>query len=331
MPTRRVVHTRRVQRRRLQGRVVQAAGTLRTVLSVPALSLVCIGCTAHNAATARHLPVTIPKRVRAASAASGASQPVDQSAFGPGACMAYRPTGSARHLTVFLDAGHGGRDPGAVGRTESGQTIYEADETLAVEMNTVAILRAAGFRAVVSRTHDTSVLRLRPDDVSGRVMTVEGSHEDVLARAVCANDAHANVLVGIYFDAGAPSNAGSVTGYDAVRPFAAHSRRLAKLLQHDVLAAMNAQGWRIPDEGVKSDTTLGTALNAKALAYGHLVLLGPAYPGYVSTPSRMPGALIEPLFITDPFEGTIAASHHGQEVIARAIAKAIEQYFAPGT
>jgi N-acetylmuramoyl-L-alanine amidase len=45
----------------------------------------------------------------------------------------------------------------------------------------------------------------------------------------------------------------------------------------------------------------------------------------------MPGALIEPLFITDPFEGSIAASRHGQEVIAGAVAKAVEQYFAHGT
>jgi N-acetylmuramoyl-L-alanine amidase len=43
----------------------------------------------------------------------------------------------------------------------------------------------------------------------------------------------------------------------------------------------------------------------------------------------MPGALIEPLFITDPFEGTIAASASGQETIARGLAQAIEQYFGP--
>jgi N-acetylmuramoyl-L-alanine amidase len=244
--------------------------------------------------------------------------------------VAFAPTGAPRHLTVFLDAGHGGPDPGAVGTTESGRTIYEADLTLRVELDTTAILRAAGFRVVVSRTRDTSVLRLGPGDLSGRVFTVQGSHHDVLARDVCANEAHANLLVGIYFDAGAPSYAGAVTGYDAVRPFARENLRFAKLLQTDVLAAMNALGWGIPSEGVQSDTGLGSALNSEALAYGHLVLLGPAYGDYVATPSRMPGALIEPLFITDPFEGSIAASRHGQEVIARAMAKAIDQYFAPG-
>jgi N-acetylmuramoyl-L-alanine amidase len=65
--------------------------------------------------------------------------------------------------------------------------------------------------------------------------------------------------------------------------------------------------------------------------YGHLVLLGPADSGYVSSPSRMPGALIEPLFITDPFEGSIAASAVGQRVIAGALAKGVERYFAHGS
>jgi N-acetylmuramoyl-L-alanine amidase len=37
--------------------------------------------------------------------------------------------------------------------------------------------------------------------------------------------------------------------------------------------------------------------------------------------------VVEPLFITDPFEGSIAASSKGQDVIASGIALAVEQYF----
>jgi N-acetylmuramoyl-L-alanine amidase len=44
----------------------------------------------------------------------------------------------------------------------------------------------------------------------------------------------------------------------------------------------------------------------------------------------MPGTVVEPLFITDPFEGSIAASTKGQDVIASGIALAIEHYFEPG-
>lgn len=74
---------------------------------------------------------------------------------------------------------------------------------------------------------------------------------------------------------------------------------------------------------------MAPALSPADLAYGHLLPLGPAEHGYFSTTSVMPGALVEPLFITDPFEGPIAASSRGQQVIAGGLARAIEQYFAP--
>lgn len=266
--------------------------------------------------------------VAAVSSGASGGQPVDASAFSTGACIAFAPTAENRHLTVFLDAGHGGLDPGSVGTTESGTTIHEADETLPVELDTMAILRREGFRVVVSRTGNTSVVRLARGDVANNALTIQGVHDDVAARDVCANDAHANALLGIYFDAGSPNNAGSVTGYDAVRPFAADNLRLADLVQADVLRALNRRGWAIPDEGVQPDNALGSAISSKAIAYGHLLLLGPADPGWFDTPSQMPGALIEPLFITDPFEGSIAASATGQQVIAAGLAQAVEQYFA---
>jgi N-acetylmuramoyl-L-alanine amidase len=257
---------------------------------------------------------------------------VDAKLFEPGACVEFPPSSGDRHLTVFLDAGHGGIDPGSVGETESGQTIYEADETLPVELDAAKLLEAHGFTVVVSRTGDETVSRPGPGDVSDGEFTTQGDHDEVAARDVCANMGKANALIGIYFDAGASSyNAGSVTGYDTARPFSAQNLRLATLVQNDVLNAMNAQGWGIPDLGVTNDSQLGgPALTTQGADYGHLLLLGPADPGWFSTPSEMPGALIEPLFITDPFEGSIAASASGQEVIAGGIAQAVEQYFASG-
>jgi len=271
----------------------------------------------------------------AATEASATGTPLDPRYFAPGACEAFSPTAGDRGETVFLDAGHGGIDPGGVGETESGQQITEAQETLPTELDTMALLRADGFRVVVSRTRDTTVLRLHPDDVANGAFTILGTHDDVAARDVCANMAHANVLVGIYFDAGAsPDDAGALTAYDPTRPFAAENKRLAELIETDVLDAMNAQGWQIPDDGAQPDGTLGSAvvdpgssLADKALAYNHILLLGPAEAGYFSTPSRMPGALTEPLYVTDPFEGSIANSPRGQHVMATGIADGIEEYF----
>lgn len=263
-----------------------------------------------------------PKPIRSTASA------IDPARFAKTACMSYSPSAGDRHLTVFLDAGHGGLDPGSVGETSAGKTIYEADETLPVELDAMARLREQGFRVVVSRTTNSSVARLTSGDVNGSLLSAQGVHDDVAARAMCANDAGANALIGIYFDAGQPQNAGSVTGYDTARPFAAANLRLATLVQGDVLASMNSHGWKIPDEGVQVDDHLGSSINVAADSYGHLLLLGPAKRGYFNTPSRMPGALIEPLFITDPFEGSIANSHKGQEAIASGIDRAVEQFFA---
>ncbi len=271
----------------------------------------------------------------ASSQGSGAGVALDPSAFAPGACMAYSPTHGDRNQTVFLDAGHGGIDPGGVGATSAGRVIDEATVNLAIELAAMKRLRAEGFRVVVSRTRQTTVVRLRPADVDGALLSIQGAHDDVVARDVCADLARANVLVGIYMDAGASaSDSGGLTAYDPDRPFSAANLRLATLLQTDTLKAMNAQGWAIPDDGVESDTTLGSyvagpassSIAAQAAAYDHLLLIGPRQSGFADHPSTMPGAVIEPLYLSDPFEGTIAAGRDGQTVIADAIAAAVRSF-----
>jgi N-acetylmuramoyl-L-alanine amidase len=264
---------------------------------------------------------------RSAAAARTDGRAIDPGLFSPGACMAFPPTSGDRHETVFLDAGHGGIDPGAVGSTQSGATVEESTVNLAIELDAMTLVRARGYRVVVKRTHNTSVTRLTPADTSGGILTDRGAFADVAARDVCANLAGASILVGIYMDRGYHGDAGCLTGYDTDRPFSAANLRLATLLQDDVLAAMNARGYAIPDDGVLPDGGLGSALTSAGAAYRHLLLLGPAKPGYFSTPSNMPGALIEPLYMTDPLEASVAVTMTGQHAIAGGIAQAVGQYF----
>jgi hypothetical protein len=62
---------------------------------------------------------------------------IDPAIFSPGACLAYAPANRSRHETVFLDAGHGGVDPGGVGSDGSGATVEESTVNLPVELDTM--------------------------------------------------------------------------------------------------------------------------------------------------------------------------------------------------
>jgi hypothetical protein len=97
-------------------------------------------------------------------------------------------------------------------------------------------------------------------------------------------------------------------------------------MQRDVLASLSAGGTAVPDLGVHNDVGYGDLASAGAQAYGHLTLLGPAKRGYLSTPTLVPAALIEPLFLTNPAEASLADSAAGQEAIARGLADAAEQF-----
>jgi N-acetylmuramoyl-L-alanine amidase len=255
---------------------------------------------------------------------------LDPSVFAQGACMEFTPgSGPTRDQTVFIDAGHGGVDPGGNGTTSSGGTVIESAVNLSVGLDAMKLLTSAGYRVILDRTQETTVVKLTPADTGSEGLSDTGVVADLAARDQCANLGKANLLIGVYQNAGAEGEAGSVTVYDAARPFASDNERFANILQTDVLNVLNAQGYQIPNGGVSTDVGYGSTDDDSSASYGHLELLGPSYPaGGFTTPSNMPGALIEPLFLSDPFEATIAASAKGQELMAEGLADAAEQYFA---
>jgi N-acetylmuramoyl-L-alanine amidase len=253
---------------------------------------------------------------------------LDAAGFAPGACVAFPPATGAPKRTVFLDAGHGGPDPGAQGATSSGRSVDEARLTLPVALAAAADLRADGYRVVLSRTANTGTALATSADTTETGYTTQGKHKDLVARIRCANLASADALVSIHFDAyDDPSVRGALTLYDSVRPFSTANHTLATLLQHEVVAALADAGWRVPDRGVADDTIAGGgAQTAKGMAYGHLDLLGPPAAGYLDRSTAMPGALVEPLYITNPAEADVAAGRPGQQAIAAGITHAVEQF-----
>jgi N-acetylmuramoyl-L-alanine amidase len=241
-----------------------------------------------------------------------------------GACMSFAPALGQSSKTVFIDPGHGGLDPGVVGES-GGQTVLEKDAALAVGMRLAAMLQGDGYRVVLSRTKDTSVASLAlADSVSGS-LTASAEHRDLITRAACANAANASALLSIHFDAfDDPSVGGTETFYDGARSFAGDNKRLAFDVQRALVSALGTN-----DRGIWTDDQLvAPTLTSLGSTYGHLIELGPAEPGYVDDPSKMPGALVEPLFLTNEGEARLASSEPGQQRIASALKDGMEKYLA---
>ena len=265
--------------------------------------------------------------LRPAQSADGAGLPPVQvalSGLAAGACMSLSPSGSNAGKTVFIDPGHGGMDPGVVG-TVGGRQVLEKDVTLAVGTRLAALLRADGYRVVLSRTGDSSVTKLSATDSVAGAMTASAVHRDLVTRTLCANSVDASVLVSLHFDAfDDPAVGGTETFYDAARKFAAENKRLAVDLQAAVVSGLGTT-----DRGVWTDDQLAApTLTASGSTYGHLIELGPAATGWVDSPSEMPGALIEPMFLTNPAEARLAADPAGQQRVASVMRAGLQKYFS---
>lgn len=275
--------------------------------------------------------VAAPEPERSRSALDGAGLPVGRDGsvtFAAGACRAYRPSVRPKRRTVFVDAGHGGLDSGATS-TAPGAPIGEEDLTLAIARRTRVALQAAGFRVIVSRQTDQNVVRLGPRDVAGESLTATGLRRDIEARNVCANAGRAEALVAVHVNSFTdPGVGGAQTLYNAGRPFSSRSRQLAQMLQRSLVASMTAAAWPTVDRGISTDRGTGAdALTREAAAYGQLLQLGPASPPWFRSPTVMPGAVVEPLFITSATDAARARTDDGQQAIASGLTRGLELYF----
>lgn len=120
--------------------------------------------------------------------------------------------------TIVVDAGHGGRDSGAVGPTG----VQEKDMTLLYAKSVAYYLRKAGHDLIMTRDTDR--------DFAGATYS-EG--EDLAGRVKIANDANANVFVSIHMNSsGDPSAKGTET-YSY--PSSQRGAQLAQLVQRQVV------------------------------------------------------------------------------------------------
>ena len=215
--------------------------------------------------------------------------------------------------TVMVDAGHGGRDPGA--RGPGG--ILEKNVNLRVAMLLGRELKRRGFEVLYTRTTD-------------RYVPLE-------ARTAMANARKADLFVSVHCNAHTDAGASGMETYSlnlastadevrvAARENSVDARRISDM-QNILNALMNASKLAESREFAKTahQATLSQArksLNLRDRGVHEA-------PFYVLLGARMPAILVEVGYITNPEEAAKLRDDKYLESLARGIAQGVESYKA---
>ncbi len=229
---------------------------------------------------------------------------------------------SAAHVyTVFLDPGHGNGDGGATAYLADGTQVREADVTLSIALKTAELLRASGVHVVLSREQEYRAGRGADANRDGR-MNYRDDLQDVVDMA---NDSRADLFISMHHNGSANADASGIeTYYCADREFAEQGRKLADLVQANLLQGLRDIGYEAQDRGVRDDSWLYAYRSFR----GHLFVLGPEQRRGHPRATMMPGVLGESLFISNSVEAQLLATEQAQWAIARGYANAVVTYFA---
>jgi N-acetylmuramoyl-L-alanine amidase len=222
------------------------------------------------------------------------------------------PSSMRRVRTVVLDPGHGGRDPGAIGVGG----VREKDVTLSMAHALQKDLEARGFRVVLTR-HGDETLSL--EDRTARAESVRGD----LFVSLHANAARRRTVRGVetnYLDENHERHSLTVAAREngvtpreekalqrtlaklRVHEVSPQSRRLAELIQENIVNGMPRLYRPVPDLGVKK---------------------GPFYVLFLST---MPAVLVEAGFLTNEGEAKRLRDRAYIDAMASRIAEALTVY-----
>ena len=189
---------------------------------------------------------------------------------------------------VYLDAGHGGYDPGA---TYFGQ--YEKNLTLAVQKRVKAKLEAAGYTVVTSRNTDTSV--------------------ELLERSASANKSKADIFVSLHFNAGAQSANGVETYY--YQYYSEYPSRINQTYHNDA-------------ERLKRSSELAQAIQSNVVAQTGSKNNGVKRETFaVVRETTAPAVLVELGFISNQAEFNKINIAAYQEKLAEGVTKGILAYY----
>ncbi|WP_449623048.1 N-acetylmuramoyl-L-alanine amidase [Robertmurraya sp. Marseille-Q9965] len=192
--------------------------------------------------------------------------------------------------TVFIDPGHGGKDPGAIA---GGYT--EANLNLAVAKKVQSLLVSMGYKVYMSRTDTNTTV-------------------DLLERSVMVNNINADLFVSIHHNMAASASANGIESY---------YYEYDSAYQPKINASMHNNLDRI-----SKSITLSNLIHNNMLGYTGANDRGANGASFsVIREAAMPATLLELGFISNATERQKLITDSYQNKLAKAIADGIDQYF----
>jgi N-acetylmuramoyl-L-alanine amidase len=230
---------------------------------------------------------------------------------------AHAPSSTARDIVIAIDAGHGGDDPGASGRSGT----QEKRITLAIAKELAERINAApGMRAILTRSSDNFV--------------------PLRDRTARARSARADLFVSIHADAVRDREVEGASVYtlsdrgassEAAR-FLADRENAADLKGVSLAGKSNSLASVLVD--LSQSAAMGSSTEAAAVVLQALDRVGAVrktivqHAGFVVLKSPdMPSMLIETAYISNPAEEQKLRSSGYQQQLAGAIAAGVANYF----
>lgn len=224
---------------------------------------------------------------------------------------------------VVIDAGHGGRDPGAIGADAEGQRVQEKDITLALARALRAeLLRAGRFRVALTRDDD-------------RILPL--AHRPEIARQL-----EADLFVSIHADsAGERENVSGASIYTLSEQASseAAARFAARENDADRVNGITIEGQSEAVSAILVELSQQRTQEDAIEFAGLVVREGGQQLPFVVEPSRsaalavlrapdVPSVLFESGFVTNRLDRTRLTTPEGQGQYAAVLARAIRVYFA---
>jgi N-acetylmuramoyl-L-alanine amidase len=247
------------------------------------------------------------------------------------------PVSFARPPVVCLDPGHGGDDRGFTQvLTNDVPGMEEATLVLEHAWDLEARLLHRGYEVIMTRETDAAV-NVEGKDVNGDGRTAahdaprserNKNLDELQARINICNTAKADLLVSMHVNGYSNDNVrGYETWYTRERPFGDRNAVFATLAYAHLKEQLGYLGYDLPAEderGVMPDTTAD--VQKEHSLFRHFIMTGPEVPGVV-TPSAMPGAIVEALFVSNDGDAALLSTPEGRNAIVTAYENAIVEYF----